>query len=51
MTLPFSDVVFKPVWQSDMHAELYLAWRGQHGNPAVDTVTGFVLERFAVSDP
>ncbi|HYD62873.1 MAG TPA: LysR family transcriptional regulator [Noviherbaspirillum sp.] len=47
MTLPFSDVVFKPVWQSDMHAELYLAWRGQHGNPAVDTVTEFVLERFA----
>ena len=46
MTLPFGDVVFKQLWQSDIHAELYLAWRRQHENPAVDTMTQFVLSRF-----
>ncbi|OWW21555.1 hypothetical protein AYR66_20740 [Noviherbaspirillum denitrificans] len=47
MTLPFRDVVFRPVWQSNIQAELYLAWRSQHGNPAVETMVGFVMSRFA----
>jgi DNA-binding transcriptional LysR family regulator len=44
MILPFRDVVFKPVWQSDIFAELYLAWRLQHNNPAIETMTEFVLK-------
>lgn len=44
MTLPFRDVVFKPVWQSDAFAELYLAWHPQHNNPATETMTEFVLK-------
>lgn len=51
MTLPFSDVVFKPVWQSDIHAELYLAWRTQHNNPAVETITEFVLKNMQPDVP
>ena len=46
MTLPFRDVVFKPVWPSDIVAELFLAWRPQHNNPAVDTMTEFVQTHF-----
>lgn len=46
MNLPFRDVVFKPVWQSNIFAELNLAWRADHNNPAVDTMTGFVLAHF-----
>lgn len=51
MTLPFADVVYKPLWQSDIHAELYLAWRNAHGNPAVDTITQFVLHNFPALKP
>lgn len=46
MTLPFREVVFKPVWQTGISAELYLAWRQQHSNPAVETMTAFVQKNF-----
>lgn len=46
MTLPFREVVFKPVWQTGIFAELHLAWRPQHNNPAVETITAFVQRHF-----
>lgn len=46
MMLPFREVVFKPVWRSDIFAELYLAWRSQHNNPALETMTAFVQRHF-----
>ena len=51
MNLPFRDVVFKPVWQSGIFAELHLAWWREHNNPAVDTMTEFVLARFQPGAP
>lgn len=50
MTLPFPDVVFRPVWQSNIHAELHLAWRAQSNNPAVATMTDFVLRHLSSND-
>lgn len=44
MHLPFRDVVFKPMWQSEIVAELYLAWHRQHTNPAATTMMEFVLK-------
>ena len=42
--LQFPDVVFKPLWKSAIQAEIYLVWRPDSHNPALDVVRKFTLE-------
>lgn len=45
--LRFENVVFRPLWRSDVFAEVYLAWRPDNGNPAQETVRAFSIEHLA----
>jgi DNA-binding transcriptional LysR family regulator len=40
-------IVFQPMWRADAHAEMYLAWRPGHRNPALDTFHQFAAAHFA----
>jgi DNA-binding transcriptional LysR family regulator len=42
--LHFDNVVFRPLWRSDVFAEIYLAWRDDAFNPAQQTIREFVLK-------
>jgi DNA-binding transcriptional LysR family regulator len=43
--LRFEHVVFKPLWRSDVHAEVYLAWREDARNPALEPVRDFFTRK------
>jgi DNA-binding transcriptional LysR family regulator len=47
MMLPFRDVVFRPLWRTEVVAELHLACQAQSSNPAMEVLTSFVKEGFA----
>src|SRR6478609_5087166 len=42
--LHFENVVFRPLWRSDVFADIYLAWREDAFNPAQKTIREFVLK-------
>jgi DNA-binding transcriptional LysR family regulator len=42
MSFSFPDIVFKPIWRKDVHAQIHLVWQAGHHNPAVTTVADFV---------
>ncbi|SNT36372.1 transcriptional regulator, LysR family [Noviherbaspirillum humi] len=41
--LQFQDVVFKPLWKSEIRAEIFLAWRADSQNPALQVVREFAM--------
>lgn len=41
--LQFPDVIFKPLWKSEIQAEIYLVWRPDSHNPALEVVREFTL--------
>ena len=43
--LRFEDVVFRPLWRSDVFAEIYLAWRGDARNPALAPLRAFFIRQ------
>ena len=45
--LRFENVVFRPLWRSDVHADVYLAWRDHARNPALPPVREFFLRQLA----
>lgn len=45
--LRFEQVVFQPLWQPDVMAEIYLAWRGEERNPALRPLREFFLRELA----
>lgn len=45
--LRFEHVVFKPLWRNDVFAEVHLAWRPDHHNPAQDAVRRFSIKYLA----
>lgn len=45
--LRFENVVFKPLWRSDVFAEIYLAWRDDARNPALRTIREFIVGQLA----
>jgi DNA-binding transcriptional LysR family regulator len=45
--LRLAQVVFKPLWRSDVFAEIYLAWRDDPRNPALHTIREFILGQLA----
>ena len=45
--LRFENVVFKPLWRSDLAAEIYLAWREDNRNPALRTIREFMTGQLA----
>lgn len=44
MSLPFPSIVYKPLWRSDLAAEIHLAWHSEHRNPAVDAIRSFIVK-------
>ncbi|VFR20528.1 Transcriptional regulator, LysR family [plant metagenome] len=40
--LRLEGVVFRPLADKDLHADIYLAWRSRHDNPALDAFLGRV---------
>ena len=47
MHLPFSDIVYKPLWRKDIFAEVYLAWDTNNRNPARNLVREFAIRHLA----
>ncbi|WP_322042090.1 LysR family transcriptional regulator [Paraburkholderia sp. J67] len=45
--LGFRDVVFRPLWSADAHADLDLAWNEEQNTPAVERFRDFALDYFA----
>ncbi|SAK72557.1 LysR substrate-binding domain-containing protein [Caballeronia ptereochthonis] len=45
--LCFEEVVFRPLWTQDAHADIDLAWSEERTNPAVENVRRFAIENFA----
>jgi DNA-binding transcriptional LysR family regulator len=45
--LRFENVVFKPLWRSDVLAEIFLAWRDDERNPALRTIREFIVRQLA----
>jgi len=43
--LRFEGVVFRPIGQRDLYADMYLAWHAQHDNPALDAFLQRVAKR------
>jgi DNA-binding transcriptional LysR family regulator len=41
--LQFPNVIFKPLWKSEIQAETYLVWRADSHNPALEVVREFTL--------
>jgi DNA-binding transcriptional LysR family regulator len=41
--LQFPNVVFKPLWKSEIQAEIYLVWRPDSHNPALEVIREFTL--------
>jgi DNA-binding transcriptional LysR family regulator len=41
--LQFPNVLFKPLWKSEIQAEIYLVWRPDSHNPALEVVREFTL--------
>lgn len=48
--LMFENVVFRPLWRNDVFAEIYLAWRANHRNPALDLIRQFAIEHLVDGD-
>ncbi|SPB14012.1 LysR family transcriptional regulator [Caballeronia novacaledonica] len=45
--LCFEEVVFRPLWTQDAHADIDLAWSEEQTNPAAENVRRFAIEHFA----
>lgn len=45
--LRFENVVYRPLWRSDVFAEVYLAWREDARNPALERVREFFIRQLA----
>jgi DNA-binding transcriptional LysR family regulator len=45
--LRFENVVYRPLWRRDLHAEVYLAWRDDARNPALAAVRDFFVRQLA----
>jgi DNA-binding transcriptional LysR family regulator len=45
--LRFENVVYRPLWRRDLHAEVYLAWREDAHNPALAAVRDFFVRQLA----
>jgi DNA-binding transcriptional LysR family regulator len=43
--LHFANAVLRPLWRSDMMAEIYLAWPQDESNPALPRVRDFFIEQ------
>ena len=43
----FDSVAFRPLWREDVVAEMCLAWRSDHGNPAVSRFRKFAAAYFS----
>jgi DNA-binding transcriptional LysR family regulator len=41
--LQFPNVLFKPLWKSEIQAEIYLVWRPDSHNPALEVIREFTL--------
>lgn len=41
------DVIFRPIWSPEAHADVDLAWNEDQHDPAVETFRHFALEHFA----
>jgi DNA-binding transcriptional LysR family regulator len=41
--LQFQNIVFKSLWENQVRAEIYLAWRADSHNPALESVLKFAL--------
>jgi DNA-binding transcriptional LysR family regulator len=49
--LRFENIVFRPLWRNDVFAEIYLAWRPDHRNPALDSIRQFAIGHMAKHSP
>jgi DNA-binding transcriptional LysR family regulator len=49
--LHFDNVVFRPLWRDDIHAETTMAWRPDQNNPALAAFLAFAGEYFATAIP
>jgi DNA-binding transcriptional LysR family regulator len=45
--LRFEDVLFRPLWRTDVVAEIYLAWRQEERNPALRPLREFFMRQLA----
>jgi DNA-binding transcriptional LysR family regulator len=45
--LRFENVVYRPLWRSDVFAEIYLAWREDARNPALPAARDFFVRQLA----
>ncbi|SAK84192.1 LysR family transcriptional regulator [Caballeronia hypogeia] len=45
--LCFAEVVFRPLWTKEAHADIDLVWSEEQTNPAVEKVRRFAIEHFA----
>ncbi|WP_459614900.1 LysR family transcriptional regulator [Bordetella sp. 2513F-2] len=49
--LRFEGVEFRPIAQKNLYADIYLAWRSRHDNPALDAFLNRVAGRAGADDP
>lgn len=49
--LQFQNIVFKPLWKTEIQAEIYLVWRSDSHNPALASVREFTLKHCRRSRP